>query len=200
MRIPFIAKVSDREELGVEADRFRFIADTKGGSAFLFAGAMFWLTGSAVSLIWPAAEVEWVLYGGLTVPLIGLAIGHLQGAILSSNPIYASLAGLAAITELAAIPTMFFLRNSHPEALPGILLIADGAHLLILMWLHLDYTYFLAANIKIVLGGLFLYGALWSGSYPAQLAAAGVVSLVAGALVWRDSSRTLELYLKPGPS
>lgn len=48
---------------------------------------------------------------------------------------------------------MFFLRDEHPEALPGVLLIADGAHLLILIWLHLDYTYFLAANAKVVLGG-----------------------------------------------
>jgi hypothetical protein len=114
MRIPFIAKVSDRSELGVEQDRFRFITATLGGSAFL--------------------------------------------------------------------------------------LIADGAHLLILMWLHLDYTYFLAANVKVVLGGLFLYGALWPGSYPAQLTAAGVVSLVAAAFVWRDSRRTVRLYLRAVPA
>ena len=31
MRIPFIAKVLDRSELGVEQDRFDFIADTFGG-------------------------------------------------------------------------------------------------------------------------------------------------------------------------
>lgn len=67
------------------------------------------------------------------------------------------------------------------------------------MWLHLDHTYFLAAHVKVVLGGVFLYGALWHDSYPAQLTAAGVVSLVAAGFVWRDSQRTVQLYLKDRP-
>lgn len=196
VRIPFIAKVSSRDELGVEEGRFRFIADTRGGSAFLLAGAVFWLLGALVSLVWPGAQVHWVIYAGLGVPVVALLVGRLQGARFGSNPVYASLAGAATLTELAAIPTMIFLQSSHPEALPGILLIADGAHLLILMWLHLDYTYFIAANLKIVLGAMFLFGVLWNDSYPAQLAAGGFVSLVAGVLVWHDSRRTLLLYLR----
>ena len=32
---------------------------------------------------------------------------------------------------------------------------ADGAHLLIPMWLHMDYTYFLAGCAKAALGTLF---------------------------------------------
>ena len=63
------------------------------------------------------------------------------------------------------------------------------------MWLHLDYTYFLAGNIKVVLGIVFLFTDPWSGSYPLQLATGGVVSLVAAASVWRVSSRTASLYL-----
>ena len=58
---------------------------------------------------------------------------------------------------------MLFFGTVIPRALPGILLIADAAHLLILMWLHLDYSYFLAANIKVVMGVLFVHGVLWSG-------------------------------------
>lgn len=92
---------------------------------------------------------------------------------------------------------MFYLRVEHPEALPGILLIADGAHLLILMWLHLDDTYFLVGYVKALLGILFLFGVLWEGSYTLQMLASGVVSLAAAMLVWRDSRRTLRLYLIP---
>lgn len=195
MRIPFIAKVSDLAHLGIEPARFRYITESRGGSSFLLAGAIFWLGGALFCMLVPDARVEWVLYGGLSVPLFAIALARLQRTKLMGHPGYAALAGLATITELAALPTMFFLRDAHPEALPAILLIADGAHLLILMWLHLDYNYFLAGNVKVVLGLLFLFTDLWMDSYPPQLAAGGVVSLVAAVLVWRDSSRTESLYL-----
>ncbi|WP_405216569.1 DUF7010 family protein [Agrococcus sp. Ld7] len=180
----------------MEDARLRFTADSKGGSAFLFAGAAFWLIGALVSLTLPAMRVEWMLYAGLAVPVLGLLIARLQGARLGGHPGYASLVGFATITELAALPTMFYLRGDHPEALPGVFLVADGAHLLILMWLHLDYTYFLAGLGKAILGSLFLFGVLWDGSYPLQMLAGGVISLVAACFVWRDSGRTLALYLR----
>ncbi len=197
MRIPFIAKVSSQEELGVEDSGLRFIADTRGGSAFLIAGATFRLLGALVAQVAPGVRVEWVLYAGLAVPVLGFAIAELQGARLWAHPGYASLVMFATLTELAALPTMFYLRVEHPEVLPAILMIADGAHLLILMWLHLDYSYFLAGWAKALLGALFLFGVLWEGSYPLQMAASGVISLAAARLVWRDSDRTLQLYLSP---
>lgn len=196
MWIPFLGKVDDPAELGVESGQFRYIADSRGGSAFLLAGAAFWLVGAVVCLLVPGLRIEWVLYAGLSVPLVGLVISRLQRAGLLRDPRYAALAGIAAITELAALPTMFFLRESHSEALPAILMISDGAHLLILMWLHLDYTYFLAGNLKIVLGLLFLFSSAWFDSYPPQLAASGAISLAAALLVWRDSSRTASLYVR----
>lgn len=198
MRIPFIAKVASQEELGVEDARLGFIADTRGGSAFLVAGAMFWLIGALLAQVAPGVRVEWVLYGGLGVPVLGLVIAKLQGARLWGHPGYASLVMFATLTELAALPTMFYLRAEHPEVLPGIFMIADGAHLLILMWLHLDYAYFLAGFAKALVGTWFLFGVLWEGAYPLQMAASGVISLAAAVLVWRDSHHTLQLYLSPG--
>lgn len=197
MRIPFIPKVLDRDGLGVEESRLRFIADSRGGSAFLLAGAMFWLLGALVSVLRPSWRVDWVLYGGLSIPLLGIAIARLQGARLFGHAGYAALAAFATLTELAALPTLFFLRADHPDVLPAALMIGDGAHLLIFMWLHLDYTYFLAAYAKALLGTLFLFDVLWPGSYPLQMLASGLISVTAALFVWRDSQRTLQLYLKP---
>ncbi|WP_411277561.1 DUF7010 family protein [Gaiella sp.] len=196
VRIPFIPKVEDLDELEVGESRFAYIAASRGGSAFLLAGSAFWLLGAFVSVVAPASRVDWLLYAGFAVPVLGFAIARLQGARLSSHPSYAALAVLATMTELAALPTMFFLRAEHPEVLPGILMIADGAHLLILMWLHMDYTYFVAGYAKAMLGTLFLLGVLWPESYVLQMSASGLISLVAAVLVWRDSSRTAQLYLK----
>lgn len=197
MRIPFIARVPDADDLGVEPERFRFITESRGGSAFLAAGASFWLVGAVWCLTWPEARVEWVLYGGASVPVVGWLIGRLQGVRFRRLHVgYAGLAGMAVMTELSALPVMFYLRDESPEALPAVLMIADGAHLLILMWLHLDYGYFLAANAKVVLGILFLFGVV-ANDYPVQMAASGVVSLCVVPLVWRDSRRTRELYVRP---
>lgn len=112
MRIPFISKVSNLEELGVEDARLQFTADTKGGSAFLLAGAAFWLVGALVSLVVSAICVEYVLYAGFAVPVFGIISAKLQGAQLGSHQGYASLVGFATLTELAALPTMFTCASS----------------------------------------------------------------------------------------
>lgn len=196
MRIPFLPKVNNIDELGVEDARFRFTSDTRGGSGFLLAGSVFWLTGALVAALAPDLRVTAIIYGGLLVPFLGFGIARLQRARLFSHPGYAALVTFATMTELAALPVMILLRNDHPEALPGILMIADGAHLLILMWLHMDFTYFLAGYAKAFLGTLFLFGVIVPGSYPWQMAASGAISLAAALFVWRDSSRTPSLYLK----
>lgn len=194
MRIPFIERVDDIEELGVEPGLWDYISDSRGGSAFLFAGAVFWFLVAGVAAIGDDHWVAFVLYGGLLVPVLATLIARMQRARLLSNVRYASLAGFAAMTELAALPVMFFLRDSHPGALIAILMIADGAHLLIYMWLHFDYWYFLAANAKVVLGALFLFDFVDVGAPQIQAGASGAVSLAVAPLIWRDSQRTADLY------
>lgn len=196
MRIPFIPKVDHISELRLEPDLLRFVRESKAGSSLLLAGASFWFLISLVSLITPEAQVTFILYGGLAVPLLGILFARLQGARLFANIRYASLAAFAVLPELAALPIMFFLRESNPEALPGILMITDGAHLVIYMWLYLDYYYFLAATAKVVLGILFLFGMLFVDSYTLQTLTSGVISLITALLVWKDSGRTESLYVK----
>lgn len=194
MRIPFIPKVDDLDDLGVEDGLWTYIEDSRGGSAFLFAGAIFWFVLAATTLLGDDEWVSFLLVGGLSVPVLGWVIARGQGALTFSNVRYASLAALAVVTELAALPVIFLLRDSRPGALVAILMIADGAHLLIFMWLHLDYWYFLAANAKIALGVSFLFGVVAEDSPVAQAAISGAVSLAVAPLIWRDSRRTPALY------
>lgn len=86
MRIPFLAKVDDPAHLGVEPGQLRYIADTRGGSAFLLAGAVFWLVGAVFCLLAPGLRVEWVLYAGLSVPFVAMAISRLQGPDCWATP------------------------------------------------------------------------------------------------------------------
>jgi hypothetical protein len=180
----------------VSKEREEFIRSTYGGSAFLFAGGTFWLFGALLSSLDPALKVPFVIWGGLMVPVLGFAYGRLQGARFLTRSQYTSLAAIAPVLEIAAIPIMLYLKDIRPDALPAILMIAAGAHLLIYMWLHLDYAYYIAANVLVVLGLLFLFGVLFVGSYPLQMLSAGLASILPALVVWRDSRRTLELYKK----
>ena len=193
MRIPFIRRVEDPAKL-IPKDREDFIRSTKGGSAFLLAGGTFWLIGALISSVAPDIKIPFIIWGGLSVPVLGFVYGTLQGARFFTRSQYTSLAAIAPVLEVAAIPIMLFLKDVRPDALPGVLMILAGAHLLVYMWLHMDYAYYIAANVLVLAGMLFLFGVVFAGSYPIQMLIAGVVSIVPAFLVWRDSSRTLELY------
>ena len=195
MRIPFIRRVEVPRRL-ISEEREEFIRSTYGGSAFLLAGGTFWLSGALLSSLDPALKIPFVIWGGLMVPVLGFAYGRLQGARFLSQSQYTSLAVIAPALEIAAIPIMIYLQDIRPDALPAILMIAAGAHLLIYMWLHMDYAYYIAANVQVLLGLLFLFGVLFVGSYPLQMLSAGLASILPALVVWRDSSRTLELYRK----
>ncbi len=195
MRIPFIPKVTDPHSL-IKPELEKFIRETKAGSPFLLSGALFYLVGSFVSYIAPSAKVSYVIYGGIFVPFAAVVIGKLMHAAWLIKSPYAVLAAVAPVMELAAIPIMIFLRHSNPEALPGILMICEGAHYLIYMWIHLDYYFFILSYVKIFLGVLFLFSVLLGGNYVLQLLLSGLISFVFALLVARDSKRTLALYTK----
>ena len=195
MRIPFIPKVEDAHVL-VRPELEKFIRETKEGSAFLLSGALFYLVGAFVSYVAPSAKISYVIYGGVFVPVMAIVIGKLiHAAWLIKSP-YAVLAAVAPVMELAAIPIMIFLKDSQPAALPGILMICEGVHYLVYMWIHLDYYFFILFYFKVFLGILFLFGVLFAGNYPYQLLISGLISLVIAILVARDSQRTLRLYTK----
>ena len=123
-------------------------------------------------------------------------IGKLmRSAWLIKSP-YTVLAAVAPVMELAAIPIMIFLQHSNPGALVGILMICEGAHYLVYMWIHLDYYYFFLFYLKCFLGVLFLFNVILGGALGWQMLISGIISLVAAILVARDSSRVRELYRK----
>lgn len=196
MRIPFIPKmVSPETEIRPELQQF--INKTRGGSAFLLAGSLFWLVGALVSLLASRTTSEsYVIYAGIAVPIVAIIIGKLiHSAWLVKSP-YATLAAIMPFVELAAIPILIFVRPLDWTALVGILMICEAVHYLPYMWLHMDYTYYLLFNIKVVLGILFMFGVLWHGSFAPQMALSGVISLISALMVYRDSGRLLAIYRK----
>jgi len=193
MRIPFIARVADPTTL-IRPELEKFIRETKSGSSFLVSGAAFWLVGALISFAMPSVTIAWVIYGGISVPFLAIVFGKLMhSAWLIKSP-YAVLAAVAPVMELAAIPIMIFLQHSNPGALVGILMICEGVHYLVYMWIHLEYYFFFLFYLKCFLGVLFLFNVILGGALGWQMLISGILSLVAAILVARDSSHVGELY------
>ncbi len=195
MRIPFIPKVADPHTL-IRPELERFIRETKSGSSFLLAGTLFWLAGAFFGFAIPAFKITWVVYGGILVPILAILIGKLRHTAWLIKSPYTVLAAVAPAIEMAAIPILIFLQHSSPAALVGILMICEGTHYLIYMWLHLDYYFFILAYLKVFLGVLFLFSIILGGNLSMQMLISGSISLVIAQLVAKDSGRVLELYRK----
>ena len=89
------------------------------------------------------------------------------------------------------------MAHDSPQLLPSTLTIIDGAHLLIFMWLHLDYTYFLASAAKFVVGALYIWTLHAHALLIVGLASA-LVSAVGALMVWRRSRDPLAGYRRAG--
>jgi hypothetical protein len=79
----------------VPVDKLAFIVATRGGSAWLYAGALFWAVGGVT--------------GALATPDVWVRV--------------------------------LLVEPRNPALIPAALTIVDGAHLLVLMWVQLDYAY-----------------------------------------------------------
>ena len=89
------------------------------------------------------------------------------------------------------------MAHDDPQMLPSTLTIIDGAHLLVFMWLHLDYTYFLASVMKFVLGALYIWTLRTNALLVVGLVSAAISALSA-VMVWHSSRDPLAGYRKAG--
>jgi hypothetical protein len=193
MRIPFI-----RGRLVIGQDRVQFIQTTKGGSAFLIAGAIFWFVASISSLVLPVGQaVNVYVFGGFSVFVVGFMIARLQGARMFSSPQYATLAAIASIITPFCFPVLLLVAHDDPQLLPSTLTIIDGAHLMVFMWLHLDYTYFLASVAKFFVGAIYIWSLHTHALLIVGLASA-LISTIAAVMVWRSSRDPLAGYRRAG--
>ncbi len=117
---------------------------------------LFWAAAGLSALlsaptIWPKIY----LYGGFSVPIIGGLFAKAQGVTIPPKSALVPLAGIAAAITPFSFPLLLLLERRDPALLPVALTIIDSGHLLVLMWVQLDYSYFLAAVSKGVIGAAF---------------------------------------------
>jgi len=193
MRNPFIRGGA------VPTDRLAFIVATRGGSAWLVAGALFWagagVSGLLASGVWPKVY----LYGGFSVPIVGWLLAKAQSVTVPPKSALVPLVAIAATITPFCFPLLILIERRDPALLPVALTIIDGAHLLVLMWLQLDYAYFLAAVAKGIIGATFGFVFLEQSAVGVGFASAAV-SLLAGWSVYRDARNAVQLYAPNYPT
>ena len=164
----------------------------------MLAGAIFWLAASLSSMALPVGQaINVYVFGGFSVPILGFTISRLQGSRMSSSPQYATLAAIASAITPFCFPILLLVAHDDPQSLPSTLTIIDGAHLLVFMWLHLDYTYFLASVMKFVLGALYIWTLHTNALLVVGLVSAAI-SVLSAVMVWRSSRDPLAGYRKAG--
>jgi hypothetical protein len=191
MRNPFVPTGA------VAEDRLTFVVATRGGSAWLWAGGLFWtVAGLGGALAHPSVWTKLYLYGGFSVPVLGWLIARAQGVKIPRSP-YVPLVVVATAITPFCFPLLILTERMQPSLLPVALTLVDGAHLLVLMWVQLDYSYFLAAVAKGVIGSLFGFAFLQLAPVGVG-AAAAVVSLLAACSVGRDAPHAFRIYGRSG--
>ena len=125
MRNPFVPAGS------VPADRLEFIVATRGGSAWLFAGALFWAAAGLAG--WLAPRDVWTrayLYGGFSVPLVGWLVARAQRVRIPDRSSMVPLVAIASTITPFCFPLLILIQRRDPMLLPVALTVIDGAHLL----------------------------------------------------------------------
>ncbi len=193
MRIPFIKRASvDKFDPAQAA----FIKDSQGGSAFIFAGVLFWVMAGLVSVFAPISiAVAFYIFGGFSVPVLGFVIARMQGAELNFKSKYTILVIISDAVTVFGLPLLFLLKQFDPRLVAPALSIINAAHLLIMMWVQLDYTYFLLAMVGLMIG-LFFGFSLPEYALVGTGLLYGFVSLFAGFLVQASSHDPLKPYIK----
>jgi hypothetical protein len=187
MRNPFVPVGA------VTEDRLSFIVATRGGSAWLWAGGLFWAAAGISGILGgPGLWAKVYLYGGFSVPVLGWLFARVQRIRIPKSPLVPLVAITSAITPFS-FPLLILLERHDPLLLPVALTLVDGAHLLVLMWVQLDYAYFLAAVLKGVIAAGF--GFALPGQAPAGVGvASALVSFLAAWSVHRDAPHAFRIY------
>lgn len=153
MRIPFI-----KREITVSQSRIDFVRNTRAGSPMVIAGGIYWaVAGFVALLVTPKASSFVFIYGGIIIPFLGFLIAKLLNVSLLQRSDYTSLTVLSSMFVPFCIPILFLASRYNPSVVAPTLAVLNGAHFLIMMWIHLDYIFFLLADFQLIIGILFLF-------------------------------------------
>lgn len=152
MKVPYLKN----NEL-VSSERVNYIKNTCGGSTGIYSGALFWLMGSIVSLFSSQyVSTSFYIFGGaILVPILSVQLLKLKKKDKVDGE-YLSLTIISNMAFIVAYPIVFVIQQQIPNYVPVIIALINAVHLLVFMWIHMEFLYCILTVIYSIVSMLFI--------------------------------------------
>jgi hypothetical protein len=153
LRVPYL-----KETYKVSKERSDYIMNTCGGSTGVYAGAVFWLIASFISLFASMylATSFYIFGGAIIVPVLSIQLLKIKRKNKVGGD-YQSLTIISNMTFIIFYPIVFIVQQQIPEYVPMMVALINAAHLLIFMWIHMEFLYCILAGIYFIVSMGFVF-------------------------------------------
>jgi hypothetical protein len=189
LRVPYL-----KETYKVSKERLNYIVNTCGGSTGVYAGAVFWLIASFISLF--ASEyiaTSFYIFGGaIIVPVLSIQLLKIKNKNKADGE-YQSLTIISNMSFIIFYPIALIVQQQIPEYVPMVIALINAAHLLIFMWIHMEFLYCILVGIYFIVAMGFVFTAPdYIFNYLGFVLC--VINLVFAILIEKSSKQILNSY------
>lgn len=153
MRAPYLKK-----PYKISKERLDYIVNTCGGSTGVYAGAVFWLTSSFISLFASEyiASTFYIFGGAIIVPVLSILLLKIKNKNKADGD-YQALTIISNMAFIVFYPVAFIVQQQIPEYVPMVIALINASHLLIFMWIHMEFLYCMLVGIYFIVSMGFVF-------------------------------------------
>jgi hypothetical protein len=189
LRVPYL-----KQNIKITESRIEYIKNTCGGSTGLYSGAFFWLVASIISLLCSQyISTSFYIFGGaILVPVLSTRILSLKKKKKAGGE-YLHLTIISNMIFIVLYPIVYVLQNQLPTYIPTVVALINAAHLLIFMWIYLEFLYCILVGGYFVVSMLFIFFfTQYMYNYLGFVLC--IINLIFAVIIERNAKRVSEIY------
>ncbi|KNY26160.1 DUF7010 family protein [Pseudobacteroides cellulosolvens] len=189
MRVPYL-----KQGIKVKKERLEYIKNTCGGSTGLYSGALFWLMASIISLFCSKyISTSFYIFGGaILVPVLSTSLLKFKKKKKAAGE-YLHLTIISNMIFVALYPIAYVMQNKLPEYIPMVVALINAAHLLVFMWIHLEFLYCILVGVYFSLSIVFIF-IFQQYMFNYMGFALCIVNLVFAVIIDKSSQKVSQIY------
>jgi hypothetical protein len=153
LRVPYL-----KETYKISKERLDYIVNTCGGSTGVYAGAAFWLIASFISLFASKyiATSFYIFGGAIIVPVLSIQLLKIKNKNKADGE-YQSLTIISNMAFIIFYPIALIVQQQIPEYVPIVIALINASHLLIFMWIHMEFLYCILVGLYFIVSMGFVF-------------------------------------------